>query len=1013
MGASFDSKAIEQGWVQEWEAAGVHSANRGAQQRYTLLLPPPNVTGALHIGHALTVAVQDSLCRWRRMHGDDVVWVPGMDHAGIATQTVVERQLSLRGGRTRHSLGRAAFEAEARAWSERYAERIRHQLRRMGAVLNWEREYFTLDGPRSAAVTDAFRQLHAAGQLYRGMRMVNWCPALATAISDIEVEVVQVPGRTSVSVPGPQGKRPVEVGVMHTFRYPLVDRAGDPMQGRHLSIATTRLETMLGDVAVAVHPDDERYAALVRDGCQVRHPITGQCLPIVADGELVDPALGTGAVKLTPAHDPNDHAAAVRHGLPVAASVMMDGAGKVSAVRGAEAYQGMDRFEARTALVEELSQLGLYEGAQDHAMALATCSRSGDILEPFLLPQWFVRGDDMARDAAGLATSGALTFSPPQPHGTLWQGWLGAPQDWCISRQLWWGHRIPAFYAESPQAPAVGPPGSPDEDVDRWVVAGSAEEARALAAQRLQVDEATVSVVQDADVLDTWFSSGLLPASAAGDRWPLSAMETGHDILFFWVARMVMLCRALGHGTPFPRVLLHPMVRDKHGRKMSKSLGNVIDPLAVIEGRSVDELTAPLRQQAAGGNASGAAAQGPLLDPAEVTRALASIEEDFPDGIPPCGTDALRVTLCGNLTASGSLNLDVSAAATNWRFCNKMWNAVKFAMTHLHGTAWSRASDAPGPLGVPGMPQLPPSSALTLPQRWVLSRAARAASAVDSGMEAFRMSEAVAAAQSFWLNDVCDVFVEAAKVDLKQGGAQADAAAAVLAVAVDTGLRLLHPFMPFVTEELWQRLMVAGAGGIDAPPGPGPVLAKAPWPAQFLAPHYLDDGAESSMDTARAIVAAARALAQTAREASGMAAPDVRYTLVGPALEPAVLDAVLCLLKCSPDQVRVSTQPAGVPALTAPGPGGLQVQVLMPSDAGAVEKMRAAHAARVKKLQKLQKKLQGVRSRLANPKFRDGATEAVVQAAQHEESELEAAIATLQEAAGQLQELLSACETHR
>ena len=646
---------------------------------FTMVIPPPNVTGSLHLGHALMAAIEDTIVRWHRMCGRPTLWVPGTDHAGIATQTVVEKQLAREKGVSRHDLGRASFVEAVHAWVDKYGNTICSQLRRLGASPDWSRQAFTMDDRCSAAVREAFLRLHGKGLVYRDHRLVNWSTRLKTAISDIEVEYVDVPAFHKLRVPGHD--KPVEFGVLTSFAYPLEGGGGTGGEGdrpAEIVVATTRPETMLGDTAVAVHPDDPRYAGLV--GTHALHPLSGRRIPIIADAELVDMSFGTGAVKITPAHDPNDFATGKRHGLEFMS--VFDDEGRISAAAGGDRFGGLGRFDARVAVVDWLKEAGLFRGVAPNPMRLGLCSRSGDVVEPVLKPQWWVACGGMAAKAGAAVREGAIRVVPPEAEAT-WHRWLDNIRDWCVSRQLWWGHRIPAFYVRcATDAPgAVGPPGSPTEDTGRWVVA--ADEAAALAAAAAllpDADPASLTVTQDEDVLDTWFSSGLFPFAVfgwpdatpdLGAHYPTSLLETGHDILFFWVARMAMLGLELTGAAPFHTIYLHTMVRDAHGRKMSKSLGNVVDPLHVIEGISLADLHATL--------------EGTNLDPREVGIAKKGQATDFPDGIEECGADALRLALVSYTTQARDINLDIHRVVTYRHWCNKLWNAIRFAVLNLGG----------------------------------------------------------------------------------------------------------------------------------------------------------------------------------------------------------------------------------------------------------------------------------------------------------------------------------------
>ena len=661
---------------------------------------------------------------------------------------------------------------------EAYGGKIFNQLRRLGSSLDWSRERFTMDDMLSKAVKEAFVRMHAEGLVYRDNRLVNWCCRLKTAISDIEVDHVDLEGSTELAVPGQDGK--VEFGSIWSFAYEFEDKA----LGR-IVVATTRPETMLGDSAVAVHPEDARYAHV--HGKTLVHPFNGRRIPIICDAELVDMSFGTGAVKITPAHDPNDFDTGKRHGLEFINVLTEDGL--INDV-GGDRFKGLKRFAARKAVIDALDALGLYEGKSPNPMRLGLCSRSKDVIEPMLKPQWWVNCAAMAADACEAARSKELEIIPAFMEPT-WFRWLENIRDWCISRQLWWGHRIPAYYIkfEGESAEDAGMPGGSSEKLDRWIIGREEAEARREAEAKFPGKAFTLE--QDEDVLDTWFSSGLFPFSVFGwpdespdlaEFYPTALLETGHDIMFFWVARMVMMGMKLTGKVPFKQVYLHAMVRDAHGRKMSKSLGNVIDPLNVIEGISLKDLNKTLE----GGN----------LEEKEVKKAQAGQAEDYPEGIPECGTDAMRFALVAYTAQGRDINLDVLRVVGYRHWCNKMWNAVRFAMMNL-GEGYA-PPETPLCQTAPG---LPPAS------RWALSRLDKATAAVNAAMEAYDFNASTTGVYAFWQYDLCDVFIEL----MKPVVASADEAAKkatrdALWTLLDAGLRMLHPFMPFVTEELWQRL---------------------------------------------------------------------------------------------------------------------------------------------------------------------------------------------------------------
>ena len=788
--AGYNPKIVEAGWYDWWESEGYFKADaQSPKPKFTIVIPPPNVTGSLHLGHALTNSVQDTIVRWRRMSGYEVLWVPGTDHAGIATQTVVEKKLARERGITRHDIGREKFLEEVYKWVDEYGGRICTQLRRLGSSLDWGRQRFTMDSTLSKAVKEAFVRMHDKGLIYRDNRLVNWCCTLTTAVSEIEVDYIDVPGRTMLSVPGYD--KQVEFGVIISFAYPFEDGSGE------IVVATTRIETMLGDTAVAVHPDDPRYTHL--HGKHVVHPVNGRKIPIITDAVLVDMAFGTGAVKITPAHDPNDFATGQRHKLEFIN--IFDDEGRVNG-NGTGEFKGQKRFECREKIQEFLEGKGLLRGKEDNVMRLGLCSRSKDVIEPILKPQWWVNCKEMAAEGCRAVREGGLEIIP-QDFEATWFRWLENIRDWCISRQLWWGHRIPAYYVVfDGEGPAdSGRPGAPSEQADRWVIGRELDEAQRVAEEKFPGKK--FQLLQDEDVLDTWFSSGLFPFSVF--QWPdqtadldafypTSLLETGHDILFFWVARMVMMGMCLTGKIPFKQVYLHAMVRDAHGRKMSKSLGNVIDPLAVIEGISLEGLHETLL----GGN----------LAEKEVEKAKSGQKADFPDGIEECGTDALRFALVAYTSQGRDINLDIKKVIAYRHWCNKLWNAIRFAMMNL-GDGFT--PDLSAVHGASADEQLPASC------RWIVSKLDRATEATNEAMGKYDFSRATQAVYAWWQYDLCDVFIELVKPAVASDDEKLKMQMRqTLWYCLETGLRILHPFMPFVTEELWQRL--PKATGDQAPP---------------------------------------------------------------------------------------------------------------------------------------------------------------------------------------------------
>ncbi|XP_018551025.1 valine--tRNA ligase, mitochondrial isoform X2 [Lates calcarifer] len=780
--SSYSPEYVESSWYQWWEKEGFFSPEQherlshSVDRTFSLCIPPPNVTGTLHLGHALTVAVEDALVRRRRMQGYRVLWVPGCDHAGIATQTVVERRLLKERGKRRQDFTREEFLQEVWKWKNEKGEEIYHQLRRLGASLDWSRACFTMDPGFSRAVTEAFVRLCDSGLIYRSEGLVNWSCALESAISDIEVDSKELSGQTMLPVPGYENT--MEFGTMFTFAYPIEGHDGE------VAVSTTRPETMLGDVAVAVHPDDPRYQAV--HGKQCRHPFTNRLLPIITDS-MVDMELGTGAVKVTPAHDHTDFLLSQRHSLPHITVIRGDG---TMTPPCGQWLEGVKRFDARQLVVDALVEKKLFRGKKSHAMTLPVCSRSGDIIEPLLKKQWFVRCDEMAKKAIQAVEDGQLDIIP-HFYTKTWKNWLSNISDWCISRQLWWGHQIPAYQVELPNS----------TDKEEWVWGRSEDEARLRAAVKYGVRPEAITLTQDPDVLDTWFSSGLFPFAMLGwpeqttdlqRYYPNSVLETGNDLIFFWVARMVMLGTELTGQLPFKQVLFHSLVRDKHGRKMSKSLGNVIDPLDVIHGVSLERL----QEKVTEGN----------LDPRERLVAMEAQRKDFPKGIPQCGTDALRFALCSHKMQGEDISLSISQVLSCRHFCNKMWQTLRFTLGVLGDNT----------AAVETLEETTPLSSM---DRWICSRLYSTVLQCEQAFEAYELHTVTSALYSFWVHSLCDVYLEYVKPVLVQRDEEAEVqpatehsgrarqvASSVLYHCVSVSLALLTPFMPFITEELWQRL---------------------------------------------------------------------------------------------------------------------------------------------------------------------------------------------------------------
>lgn len=738
-------------------------ADDARKKKFSLLLPPPNVTGELHLGHALTCAVQDVLVRWKEKEGFAPVWIPGTDHAGIATQVVVEKKLQKERGLGRHDLGREEFLREIWKWKAEKARRIEEDLKRMGCWMDWNREYFTMDERQKEAVKEAFVRLFEKGLIYRDKSLVNWSCSLESAISDIEVENVEINGPTPVDVPG--YSRKITFGEMVDFAY--------KVQGsfEEIVVSTTRPETMLGDVAVAVNPNDGRYEHLRNKRTMLWHPIRKDEIPLIFD-ESVDLEFGTGAVKITPAHDRYDYDMAKKHRLQLVE--VIDSKGAILEDFGT--FSKLPRYEARGKIMDYLTRNNLLRGIKPHSMILPVCSRSKDVVEFLLRPQWFVRCEEMARRAVEAVQCGQLKIVPNHFEKD-WFRWLENCHDWCISRQLWWGHRIPAYEVKSGSASS-------------WIAAKSLEEAQQKAQSFLKTVD--FEVVQDSDVLDTWFSSSLLPFSALGwpqdsadlkRYYPLDLMETGHDILFFWVARMVMLGQEITGQLPFGKILLHGIICDENGRKMSKSLGNVIKPEQVIKGTSLEKLNQEVEV---------AHKQGVLLA-SELKKSVAGQKKMFPNGIPECGTDALRFTLCSSNVKNHFINFNVQECYTNKLFFNKIWQATRY-------TLGSAEKYNPEDL------QLTKES-LTEMDRWILSRLGNTIATFESALEAYNFHLATAALKTFFYNNFCDVYLESTKVLMND---QHKSAAAnhclVLQHCLSLGLHHMDVFTPYLVAELRPHL---------------------------------------------------------------------------------------------------------------------------------------------------------------------------------------------------------------
>ena len=758
MDKTYEPQKIEQLWYRTWEESGYFEPS-GRGKPYCIMIPPPNVTGSLHMGHAFQDTIMDALIRYHRMNGDNTLWQAGTDHAGIATQMVVERQL-LADGVTRQDIGREEFLRRVWQWKEHSGGTISRQLRRMGASVDWATERFTMDEGLSSAVRETFVRLYDKGLIYRGKRLINWDPVLHTAVSDLEVVSEE------------------EDGHLWHIRYPVADGGG------HVVVATTRPETMLGDTAVAVHPDDSRYRDLV--GKHVELPLAGRRIPIIAD-DYVDAEFGSGALKITPAHDFNDYAIGERHDLPKINIFTVDARTNDEVP---PRYRNLDRFEARKRVVADLEDQGLIEKTESHRLKVPRGDRSHSVIEPFLTDQWFVKAGPLAQPAIEAVEDGRIRFVPESWSKTYFE-WMRNIEDWCISRQLWWGHRIPAWY---------------DSD-GRVYVAGSEEEVR----EKYGI-EPSVALEQDPDVLDTWFSSALWPFSTLGwpektprleEFYPGSVLVTGFDIIFFWVARMIMMGIEFMDDVPFDEVYIHGLVRDADGNKMSKSKGNILDPLDLVDGIDLESL---VEKRTTG-----------LMQPEMAERIEADTRRHYPDGIPAYGTDALRFTFCSLATTGRDIRFDLGRIEGYRNFCNKLWNAARFVIQHTESQDCG-ADGADVTLGVA--------------ERWIISLTQMTEQRVRESIEQYRFDLAAQAIYEFTWDEYCPWYLELAKPVLTDG----DSDAAVLrgtrrtlVGVLEALLRLAHPLMPFITEAIWQRISpIAGRQGktIMLEPYPVPDAAR-------------------------------------------------------------------------------------------------------------------------------------------------------------------------------------------
>ncbi|TDG12070.1 valine--tRNA ligase [Seongchinamella unica] len=914
MEKTFQPAEIETRWYDEWEARG-YFAPQGGEKAYSIMIPPPNVTGSLHMGHGFQEAIMDALIRYHRMAGYNTLWQVGTDHAGIATQMVVERQLEAQ-GISRHELGREKFVEKVWEWKEQSGGTITRQLRRLGSSLDWSRERFTMDEGLSNAVQEVFIRLYREGLIYRGKRLVNWDPVLHTAISDLEVISEE------------------EQGHLWHFNYPLAGGEG------HLTVATTRPETMLGDAAVAVHPEDERYAHLI--GRMVELPLTGREIPVIAD-DYVDREFGTGCVKITPAHDFNDYEMGKRHGLPMI-NILDDDA----AIGGEapEAYLGMDRFEARRKIVADLDALGLLEKIEDHTLKVPRGDRSGIVIEPYLTDQWYVDARELAKPAIAAVENGDITFVPKQWENTYF-AWMRDIQDWCISRQLWWGHRIPAWYDDKGN-----------------VYVGESEES--VRAENHLADE--MSLHRDEDVLDTWFSSALWTFSTLG--WPeeteelkifhpSSVLVTGFDIIFFWVARMIMMTLHFRKEVPFHTVYVHGLVRDAEGQKMSKSKGNVLDPIDLIDGIELEEL---VQKRTAG-----------MMQPQLAAKIEKTTRKQFPDGIAPYGTDALRFTYFSLASTGRDVKFDIGRIEGYRNFCNKIWNAARYVMMNCEGEDCGQDESLP--------------IERSLADRWIVSKLQETEADVARAFASYRFDLASQALYEFIWNEYCDWYLELSKPVLWDENASPEAKRGTrrtLIRVLETWLRLLHPMMPFITEEIWQT--VAPLAGKS-----GETIMLQPYPVAD--PGAMDSAANADIEWLKGVIVGIRNIRGemnippgkelTVLMKNGSDEDQRRLTENAPFLKKlARLKEVTWL---------AATDEAPVAATALVG----ELEILVPM-AGLIDK-DAELARLAKEVDRLEQELKRVQGKLSNSAFVDKAPAAVVEKEREKMQAQEQALQQLQE----------------
>ncbi len=916
MDKTFEPQSIEQQCYKSWEEAGLFKAS-GSGDPYCILLPPPNVTGSLHMGHGFQQTIMDALTRYHRMKGDNTLWQVGTDHAGIATQMVVERQLNAE-GKTRHDLGREDFIKKVWEWKEHSGGTITGQMRRLGTSPDWSREVFTMDEDLSKAVTEVFVKLHEEGLIYRGKRLVNWDPVLHTAVSDLEVLNEE------------------EDGHMWHMRYPLADGSGE------LVVATTRPETMLGDTAVAVHPDDERYQGFI--GKEIKLPITGRLIPVIAD-DYVDQEFGTGCVKITPAHDFNDYDMGKRHNLPMI-NILTDDA-KIND-DAPEAYRGLDRFDARKQIVADLDAQGSLVKIEPHKLKVPRGDRTGAVIEPYLTDQWYVAVESLAKPAIEAVESGEIRFVPENWNKTYYQ-WMHNIQDWCISRQLWWGHRIPAWYDENGKVFV----GRTEEEVREKHGLGS-----------------DVTLSQDDDVLDTWFSSALWPFATMG--WPeetpdletfvpSSVLVTGFDIIFFWVARMIMMTKKFTGKIPFKDIYITGLIRDENGDKMSKSKGNVLDPIDLIDGIDIESL---VTKRTAG-----------MMQPQLAEKIAKRTRKQFPDGIQAYGTDALRFTFAAMASTSRDINFDMARVEGYRNFCNKIWNASRFVLmnTEEHDTGRDGGE-----------------MVLSMADRWIWAKFQQTLVEFEKALEDYRFDIAAQTVYEFTWNQFCDWYLELTKPVLSNDAstdAEKRGTRHTLINVLESLLRMLHPLMPFITDTIWQRVVPLSALKVDA----GASIMVQAFPEVEAAKQ--DDNVLADIEWVKKFIVGIRNIRG---EMDISPNKPLNALLKNVSDEDARrLDAAKAFLdKLSKlETVTILKDGEEAPASATALVGEMEILIPM---AGLIDK--DAELARITKaMEKIEKDVSRTRGKLGNEKFVSNAPEAVIEKERGKLEEGEKALAKLKE----------------